>query len=114
MKQTCVFQMSCCGKTNFTDWFSIDWDGKGVSTSVPASCCKDEDNCIHTEISPDMPDDADIYIEVSFPLCGNIPLSVSLLGRYLPTCKVSRYCLLSLHYITHIYAVFCHSVCLSN
>ena len=52
------FQLSCCGRDSYTDWFTRAWDmhNPGTSDSVPPSCCKiegcDSRNLPHPDIAP--------------------------------------------------------------
>lgn len=43
-------KLHCCGRYNYTDWFSISWEAANkTADSVPASCCIKKD-CVHTNL----------------------------------------------------------------
>jgi hypothetical protein len=50
-------QFSCCGVDTYTDWFTVVWKNN-CTGCVPASCCKDKNNCF---IQPPSTDPASLY-----------------------------------------------------
>ncbi|KAK2176073.1 hypothetical protein NP493_688g00014 [Ridgeia piscesae] len=58
-------KLQCCGRYNYTDWFTIHWEAANkTANSVPASCCIKK-NCVHTNLTPN---DTSVYHQGCFDM----------------------------------------------
>ena len=68
-------QLKCCGRLNYTDWFSAPWEATQLvdnkTNVVPKSCCRgNQQTCVNFNLK-DNNSTHDVYTEV----CNVLPLS---------------------------------------